>query len=199
MKASTGPGKGVRTQGARAGLKGRLPSLASAFLPRRGDPQPRSDGVRRESDWVFVVGKGRRVPTAEGNLARMALHMALYLLKYPQAPQYVIFNFTMTVPCPVPLFRSLARSLSSSPLQTRILWPKLMWIASREDRRRSWVGEHCNHCKKEGKDSYTLDLSSSSLSQHLGFTPVASKILSSAHCRTPDPSSAGLHRPLTMQ
>ena len=108
MKASTGPGKGVRTQGARAGLKGRLPSLASAFLPRRGDPQPRSDGVRRESDWVFVVGKGRRVPTAEGNLARMALHMALYLLKYPQAPQYVIFNFTMTVPCPVPLFRSLA-------------------------------------------------------------------------------------------
>ena len=64
-----------------------------------------------------MVGKGRRVPTAEGNLARMALHMALYLLKYPQAPQYVIFNFTMTVPCPVPLFRSLARSLSSSPLQ----------------------------------------------------------------------------------
>ena len=55
-----------------------------------------------------MVGKGRRVPTAEGNLARMALHMALYLLKYPQAPQYVIFNFTMTVPCPVPLFRSLA-------------------------------------------------------------------------------------------
>ena len=139
MKASTGPGKGVRTQGARAGPKGRLPSLASAFLPRRGDPQPRSDGVRRESDWVFVVGKGRRVPTAEGNLARMALHMALYLLKYPQAPQYVIFNFTMTVPCPVPLFaRSLARSLA---LRCRTdLWPKLMWIASR-DRRRSWVGQ----------------------------------------------------------
>ena len=120
MKASTGPGKGVRTQGARAGPKGRLPSLASAFLPSsRGDPQPRSDGVRRESDWVFVVGKGRRVPTSAGYLARMALHMALYLLKYPQAPQYVIFNFTMTVPS-----LSFARSLSSSLLQTRILWPK---------------------------------------------------------------------------
>ena len=41
MKASTGPGKGVRTQGARAGPKGRLPSLASAFLPSsRGEATP---------------------------------------------------------------------------------------------------------------------------------------------------------------
>ena len=46
MKASTGPGKGVRTQGARAGPKGRLPSLASAFLPSSRARRPPAEERR---------------------------------------------------------------------------------------------------------------------------------------------------------
>ena len=45
-----GAGKGGANPVSEGRPNGRLPSLASAFLPRRGDPQPRSDGVRRESD-----------------------------------------------------------------------------------------------------------------------------------------------------
>ena len=79
MKASTGPGKGVRTQGARAGPKGRLPSLASAFLPRRGDPQPRSDGVRRESDWVDRTDEAQATTSLRRRVAKAACSLACTL------------------------------------------------------------------------------------------------------------------------
>ena len=79
MKASTGPGKGVRTQGAKAGLKGRLPSLASAFLPRRGDPQPRSDGVRRESDWVDRTDEAQATTSLRRRVAKAACSLACTL------------------------------------------------------------------------------------------------------------------------
>jgi len=79
MKASTGPGKGVRTQGARAGLKGRLPSLASAFLRRRGDPQPRSDGVRRESDWVDRTDEAQATTSLRRRVAKAACSLACTL------------------------------------------------------------------------------------------------------------------------